>query len=543
MCVLAVGGLVVGGCYQGVGDKPSGSGADGGQDTDGAEGGADGAADAGDDDGPVEPPPGERTEEGRWRRLTSAQYHNAVRDLLGVSVDTSGFLDDTSRGESPFPSNAGIATQALDIDIYWQTANEVAAAATADLSTLVDCDPADVACATAFVDDFGGRAFRRPLTEGQQAALVGLYETGAEENPAIGFQLVISAVLQSPQFLYLTEYGEEIDPGLFALDGYEIATRLSFLLTNSIPDATLLAQAQSLTNRETLLAEAERLMQTDAFMDAVVDAQLHLTRISRLDEVSRAEVEFDAQLRESMRQEAATFIRTVMAEDGSIEGLFTTPLAFPDQRLAADIYGFGGDGQRVDVTDGTRVGLLTLPAFLASSPPLESDFEIVYRGNAVRTRLLCDTLPPPGADVMFDEPDPNQTAREKLRQHQDDPACAGCHVLMDNIGFGLLNYDDLGRYQATDAEGAIDASGFVASGEQFPFDDAAGLSEVLATLPQLRDCMTQQLFRLALAREPDDADTESMTLVGDVMHDGGGDIRGSLLALVGSDAFVLRRGQ
>lgn len=539
MWVFALAGLVGGGCYQGVRDGPEGAAAADGEGTDGEAG--DDAADDG--DGPVQPPPGERTEEGRWRRLTSAQYANAVRDLLGVLVDTSAFLFDTSRGDSPFPDNAGIATQALDIDIYWQTANQVADAATTDMSALVACDPADVACATTFIDDFGARAFRRPLTPQQQAALVGLYETGAQESPTVGFQLVISAVLQSPQFLYRAEFGEQIDPGLYALDGYEIAARLSFLLTNSIPDATLLAEAQTLTDRDALLAQAERIMQTDAFMDAMVDAQLHLTHISRLDDVSRAEPEFDAQLRESMRQEAATFVRTVMDEDGTVQGLFTTPLAFPDARLAQDIYGFGGDGARVDVSDGTRAGLLTLPAFLASSPPLESDFEIVYRGNAVRTRLLCDVLPPPGADVMFDEPDPNVTPREKLRQHQDDPACAGCHVLMDNIGFGLLNYDDLGRHMTTDTEGPIDASGFVASEQEHHFDDAAGLSEVLAGLPQTRDCMTRQMFRLALAREPDDADTESIDAVGEVMHDGGGDIRQSLLALIGSDAFVLRRGE
>lgn len=549
--MLLAAGLVLGGCYSGLdgqdGSASASAGQDGGDGADGADG-ADaegGDADDDDDDTP-DPPEGERTEEGRWRRLTTVQYHNAVEDLLGVDVDTSGFLDDTTRGDSPFPANAGIAPQAIDIDIYWQTAGDVAIEATADLPALLGgCDiGADATgCATAFIDDFATRAFRRPLEDGQRDALLGLFELGAEESATVGLQMIISAVLQSPQFLYITEYGEEIDPGLFALDGYEIASRLSFLLTNSVPDETLLGMAPELTDRDVLVAQAERLIDTPAFLDTLVEAQLHMTHISRLDEVSRSEQEFDAELRESMRNEAAQFIRAVMEEDGTVEGLLTSPIAFPDARLAADVYGFGGDGSRVDVDDGTRVGLLTLPAFLASSPPVESDFEIVYRGNAIRTRMLCDILPPPGADVMFGEPDPDATPREILEQHQEDPACGGCHVLMDNIGFGFLNYDDLGRWHETDTEGPIDASGYVVSGEEHYFDDAAGLSEVLAGLPQLRNCMTKQMFRLALAREPDAADAESMAAVSDIMDAGGGDLRGALIALVSSDAFVLRRGE
>ncbi len=547
LILVALTGSLGSGCYEGVsgvdasgedsgastGTANSGEGPDGSSGGGGSTGG-----DSGEDAEPVE------TE--RWRRLTATQYRNSVQSFLGVDVDTSGFLADIARGDSPFPSNAGIAPQAIDIDIYWNTAIAVSEQAIQDVPGLLDgCDPETQGastCGAEFIERLGRRAFRRPLTESQSTALQELFETGLEDSVERGLELVIQAVLQSPQFLYVVEYGEPAGPGQFQLDGYEVATRLAFLLTNTSPDDTLLAAAEQLDDPQERLRQAERLMQTDAFMDALVDVHLELTHISRLDEVSRSDLEFDEALRDSMTEEAERFIREVMVEDGTVEGLFTTPLAFPDARLAEDVYGFGGDGARVEVQDGTRVGLLTLPAFLASSPPLETNFEVVYRGNAVRTRLLCDTLPPPAVDVDSEQED-GLSARERLRRHQEDPACSTCHVLMDNIGFGLLNYDDLGRYLAEDDEGPIDASGYILSDEEVGFDDAAGLSEALGVLPQVRECMTTQLFRLALARDPDAADGESLARVNAALSEGGGDIRTALLELVASQTFALRRGE
>lgn len=539
ICTIAcLVGLLPAGCYVGLG-RGDGQAAGGADDS----GAGSGGVDEGGDGTAGDPGPGATTDD-RWRRLTGVQYRNAVRDLLGVEPDISGFLADTARGDSPFPSNAGVGTQEFDIEIYWQTANAVAATATADLPTLLGgCDAAEATCIDAFVERLGRRAFRRPLTDEQKAALVGVYEVGADESPRVGVQLVISTVLQSPNFLYVAEFGSEADDGGFDLDGWEIATRLSLLLTNSIPDDELLGMAEQLVDDEVLLAQADRLMQSDAFLDAMVEAQMHLTHISRLDHVARAEPEFDAELRASMQAEAAAFVRTVLADDGTIAGLLTTPLAFPDARLAEDVYGFGGDGSRVDVDDGTRVGLLTLPAFLASSPPIETEFGLVYRGNAVRTRLLCDPVPPPGVKVEFDGSEEGLTTREKLQQHQENPGCGGCHEMMDNIGFGLVNYDDLGRYAATDEFGTIDASGYVRMGDdKLAFDDARGMAEVLSTMPQLRACMAKQLFRLGTVRDPDGDDDTAMTAVEGELEQDGGDLRAAIRELVASDAFTRRRG-
>ncbi len=542
--------LLAGGCYSGVtlsqdSSADSKGTADDGGDDGTAPGGESSGGDADGSDGD-DLEPGEPTEQSRWRRLTASQYANSVESALGVRPNTDSFVADTAPGDSPFPANAGIAPQAVDIDIYWQSALAIAEAATEDTAALLgECDPATVdetACVDAFIDRLGRAAFRRPLTVAQRVALRSLYDHGAEQGLARGLQMVIEAVLQSPNFLYLVEFGGEPDAdGIRELDGYELASRLSFFLTDSSPDVALLDDAESLHDPDVLLAHTERLMQSDAFLDALVEAHLHLTHISRIDSVSRAEPAFDAELRDSMKQEARAFLGEVLQDPGTVEGLYVTPLAFPDTRLAEDIYGFGGDGSGVLVDDGSRAGLLTLPAFLASSPPIESEFEPVYRGNAVRARLLCDTLPPPTVDTNF--PDAGDLSpRDRLRQHQEDPSCAGCHVLMDNIGFGLLNYDDLGRYADVDAFGPIDASGYVLSGEEVAFGNVLEMGEVLSTLPQLRNCMATQLFRLATARDPDDADAPALAPVYTALNEGGGDIRKAITELVLSESFRTRRG-
>lgn len=540
--------LIPSGCYSGTtlsaSDdlQTSGDATDSGGGTDGDETEGDSETD---DSGP-DTPSGDPTELNRWRRLTASQYANSVEALLGTRPDTGSFIADTAPGDSPFPANAGIAPQSVDVDIYWQSAVAIAEEATADPSGLLGgCDPAaddDDACVNGFIDRFGEEAFRRPLTDDQRLALRGLFELGSAQSVERGLAMVIEAVLQSPNFLYIVEFGVDPAPGgITELDGYELAARLAFFLTDTTPDRALLDAAESLHDPEVLLSHAERLMQTDAFLQALVDAHLHITHISRIDDVSRAEPEFDEELRTSMKTEARSFLAELLVDPGTVEGLFVTPLAFPDERLAADIYGFGGSGAGMLVDDGSRVGLLTLPAFLASSPPIESEFEPVYRGNAVRARLLCDTLPPPTVDTNF--PDAGDLSpRERLRQHQQDPSCAGCHVLMDNIGFGLLNYDDLGRFSQADAFGPIDAAGYVVSDVDAEFGDVQEMGAVLSTLPQLRDCMATQLFRLATAREPDDADAGSLAPVQAALGEGGGDIRTAITQLVLSESFRTRRG-
>lgn len=237
-----------------------------------------------------------------------------------------------------------------------------------------------------------------------------------------------------------------------------------------------------------------------------------------------------------MRAEVESYVRFVMADAGTIEAFFTMEFS-PDAPGLEEIYG---------AQPGVRQGVLTLPGVLASSPPIESHFVPTYRGNAIRVRLLCDPTPPPEIEIEFSG-GPQRSARERLREHQDNPGCSACHSKMDPIGFTLENYDDLGRWR-DEADGElVDASGEVLlsrPGELYrgAVDGPANLGALLGSLPEVRACFATQWFRYALARTPGARDTCSLQpMLAELLQDGG-DVRSAIRRLTTSDAFRSRRG-
>ncbi len=474
---------------------------------------------------------------GRWRRLTVTQYVQSVRDLLGVSPDTEPFLDDIASGLSPFVSNTSVQPQALDIDNYWAASEEVVEQV--DLGALLSgCVAWDRGCAEAFIDGFGRRAFRRPLSDEQRVGLWAVYQAGAEEGFDAGIRLVIQAALNSPEFLYQTELGtpvREEEGTLYTLDAWELATRLSFLLWNTTPDDRLLdaAGAGALDTPAGLAAEAERLMQSPRFSETLEAFHLALAGVTRIDDVTRAEPELTDVVRAAMVEDARVYLRQVMQRGATVAGVFTAPIE-PSGALEA-IYQEG---------EPARHGLLSLPAVLVASPPIETDFAPTYRGASVRKYLLCDPVPPPAFAVEFEGSEEGLSSRERLRQHKDNPGCAACHELMDPIGFALETYDDLGRFRELDSDGMpIDASGYVRlTDETLEVEGPDSLSRTLGAIPEVRACMAVQWFRYALARDPTGRDACSLSPVVEVLQSGAGDIRGAVRALVTSDAFRLRRG-
>lgn len=487
---------------------------------------------------------------GRWRRLTTTQYGNAVRDLLGVDADTSAFLPDSVAGDSPFPANSAIHPQSVDIDNYWASAGRVVDAL--DVSGLVgDCDRAtrsDEACAAELLTSVGRRAYRRPLEPAELESLLGLYRLGAGLDFETGIQTALRAMLQSPHFLYLEEYGELVADGegaadddstLRRLDGYEVATRLSILLWDSIPDEALLdaAATGALETVEGIEAEARRLMESERFVDVQTDFYTRVVRADQLDTVSRAEEEFDEPLRDAMRAEVREYLHDVSTREGTVRAVFTEPVPISGDAALDVVYGDD---------PGVRVGLLSLPGVLASSPPIESDFVPTYRGSAIRANVLCDPLPPPAIAIEF-EGGGARTARERLREHQDNPGCAACHRKMDPIGFALENFDDLGRWHDADAEGTIDVSGNIlltdpSGSRDVAIDGAVELGETLGDLEEVRECMARQWFRRTAARDAGRRDGCSLQSVASVLTTGDGDTREALVALVRTAAFRFRRG-
>jgi hypothetical protein len=494
---------------------------------------------------------------GKWRRLTTLQYRNTVRDLLGLDADTSAFLLDTTTG--PFAANTLLPPQSSDIDHYDGAAATLAGRAIADLPKLLACDPGAIgqdACANKFIDNFGARAYRRPLTGEERVGLAAVYATGKEESFTAGIRLVVQAILQSPSFLYLTEFGAGTG-GARQLTGYEVASRLSYVLWNTMPDSALFSAAAmgALDTPEGVRAEADRLLTHPRLAEAVSSFHAQLLGTVKLAQegvVSRNPTrypEFNAALRAAMIDESNRFVAYLFTKgDGTVRSLLSATFSFPSGPLA-QLYGappMGPDG-RVDFTDGTRHGILTQAGFLAAEPPIETAFQAVLRGKSVRFNLLCQDVPPPPMGVDFSLPPgaENMSQQQLLRAHQVNPSCRPCHQLMDNIGFGLENYDAIGRYRGKAPDGsALDASGeLLGTDVDGPFANVKELTTKLAQSQDVRRCMARQWFRFALGREPTDVDRCSLAALEEAFVAGGGDVRRALVALVSSDVFRYRRGE
>jgi hypothetical protein len=256
--------------------------------------------------------------------------------------------------------------------------------------------------------------------------------------------------------------------------------------------------------------------------------------------------EFQAtSFRASLRGQAAAFFDDLLArQGGKLSALFTSPTVFYNKDLGA-YYGVTGTElfQSLQKTDGTAAGLLTLPAVLAvQGKPNESS--PIYRGRFVREALLCQQLPSPPPNIpSAPEVMPGVSTRERSAQHEVDPSCAGCHQLLDPIGFGFENFDTLGRYRADDAGKPVDASGNVVATRDIdgPFNGVAELAKKLAASGEVKECVTRQWFRYAINRFEQPLDGCTMQSVLESFDAAGDDLNSLPAAIVQTDAFLYRR--
>ncbi len=490
---------------------------------------------------------------GTWRRLTQRQYRNTVKDLLGIEPDTSSFLDDSTTGS--FATNTQ-PPQSKDVNAYSVAAEGIARSVTQNLPKLLGCASVTDACAQKFIRDFGSRAYRRDLSTAEYDGLLETYNLGKTESSTQGIAMVLQVVLQSPSFLYLAEFGTKSDGDVSRLSAREVASRISYLLWNTTPDAGLLASAADgrLDGVEGIESESRRLMADPRFASALGDffiQLLHINKVTNSELVQKSGVpEFDAPMRQAMLAEVRAFVSDALEHgEASVKTLFTASRAFPTGPLLKtyNVAASALSDGRLDLAVGRRAGLLTSPALMAAEPPTPTPYGAVQRGKLVRVSLMCDELPPPPENLMFVTPSDAATTPQRtlLEEHRENPTCVGCHSLMDPIGFGLENYDSIGRYRERYPKGEIiDSSGEILGDTDVDgrFQNAAGLANKLAESKQTRNCLSTQWFRFAQGREPSAADTCATRAFVSAMAEGDGDLPTAVLRFVTSDAFRFRRG-
>ncbi|HMJ54857.1 MAG TPA: DUF1592 domain-containing protein [Polyangiaceae bacterium] len=489
------------------------------------------------------------------RRLTRTEYSNTIRDLLGdTSNPAAQFSLDDAVG--PLLNNVASSVNALMAEQYRDAAETLATRAVANLSLLVPCNPATAgedACALQFIQTFARRAFRRPVDPAELAALQKLSanvysDIGTKADFATRIRVVLSAILQAPSFLYRPQMGMPLldGSGVVQLDDYEVATRLSYFLWASTPDDALLAaaDAKKLSTAPGVEAEVNRLIGDAKFARTVESFHtqwLGLDELGTLTKDSSVYPAFGDALREAMWTDVTMFVDDVVVKgDALLATLLSAPVAFVTP-ASAPLYGVaypgkGNEAVRVQLPAGQRAGLITQPSFLAvhANPNQGSP---IKRGIAVRERLLCQGLPAPPADVPAPPaPRPGATTRERFAAHTSVPACAGCHTLMDPIGFGLENYDGLGRFRTMEEGLPVDSSGELtgAGSASGKFNGAVELAGRLAQSDEVRACVTSVWLRYALGRAADDCTLDS---VKGEFASTNYDVRKLLMSVAKADAF------
>jgi hypothetical protein len=515
----------------------------------------------------VEPPrPGEARGElapTTLRRLTRAQYNNTVRDLLGVGGDpAAGFgLDEDEGG---FAANSRAPIKELQLEKYREVAEDLASKAAADMGRLVPCAPpagAEPACLDEFLRDFGKRAYRRPLT-GEEADLYrSLFAVGREGGDfASGIALVVSTMLQSPNFLYRPELGDPMRAGRegMPLTQYETASRLSYFLQNTMPDQDLFAAAEAgrLGTADEVAAQARRLIESPRARDSVVSFYLQWLQVDDLLSVEKdPEVYpmFTPEVRAAMREEIEEFVdqvgRRTDAGGGTLEALLTARYSFLRGPLFG-LYGVqaaaGGNAaglRRTDLPEGQRAGVLTLAGIMAKHGHPDQSSPVA-RGYVISDRLLCVVPPEPPQDVdaAVPKPDPNVSTRVRFEQHRTKPECAACHALMDPLGLAFESFDGMGRFRTMDGLVRVDSTSELRGTDQDgPVENAVELVGRLARSSEVRACMTRQWFRYALGRLDTEGDQPAIKAAIEAFSRNGHRLPDLMVALAASHPFRFRR--
>jgi len=490
-------------------------------------------------------------------RITSSQYANSVRDLLGSGAPIGPLDPDQLTDGFASIGSSSIVSSASATGLYEAAANAAAAWVFADptrATAALACVPTtatDTTCATRAISALGQRAYRRPLTTDETNRLVTLATTLAGQSGGtitIGMQYAVSAILQSPNFLYRVELGapSAADGGRTKYNSYEMASRLASTLWNTVPDSMLLDAAgkDSLSTADGVKAQAQRMMadpHAQQGMAAFVDDLYALRNLHDVQPDPTLFPTFTETLRSAMQTEfEMRVIDMVFTTRGDYLSLLDNKTTFVNDELATH-YGLPAAGstafRKVTIpADSPRAGILGSGAILAGLA-LPQRTGPTRRGKYIRETLLCNPIPPPPSGVIPQLPpptDPTATMRTRLTAHRAGPTCAPCHGLMDPLGFGLENFDAIGKYRTLENGHPVDATGNLAGAT---FDGLAQMGTVLRNAAVSGPCFVSKVYMNAQSRDAGQADAAILDTLASGFAASGNKADQLLLSLVSSDPF------
>lgn len=514
-------------------------------------------------DTPTDPTAAEVPEDGgigeiSARRLSRDELDNVLFDIVGddrrvsatfLPPDVIDPFDNQISNQEPTP----VVVSGLEA-----LANDVATTLLADPArrdAVLGCVPVsdtDEACFATFVSSFGRLALRRSLTADEVDRFVAAGVAFATDTGDFyeGVDVLLRAILQHPEFVYRIERGAPTDEaGVFRLNGNEVATRLSFLIWGSSPDAALLDLAESggletpdqlRSAATTLLADPRARTRVDRF-HAMWLGYWSLPHPEALTNALRAETR--ALVEDVVFDRQAPWLELFTADGTFVDDTLATHYGLPLPGSATGSSPAGGPTW-VSYAGTTRMGLLSQGAFLSVNAKF-GDTSPTLRGKLIRERLLCQDIPPPPPTVNVDEApegdDPGDCKVDRYEEHRAVGACHSCHQLMDPMGFGLENYDREGRFRTHDdgdASCTISGDGEI---DGVAFNGPKGLAEQLVAGSDLPACAVLQIVRFATGHEVGAFDLPLVDRLTAGWEADGYLLDALILGLVGDDTFLYRR--
>jgi len=494
----------------------------------------------------------------RFVRLNHKQWENSVKDALKLAQPlglSNAFVAEPLR--STFDTNGSLLSVSADTFRDYQIAAESLAATVAHDSAIMDRFAPNDADSATFIKNLGKRAFRRPLTDAEVAACQALFAKGpaligSGDDFADGAELVASYLFQSPHFVYRTELSTQVVDGKVPLSSYEIASKLSYAVTESMPDDALLAAADAnqLGARDKVISEIKRLLATPAAAASLLSFHEQMLVMREFETISKRDefTGFGEGVGEDLKEEARHFIQDVVfQQDKGFQTLFSAPYTYANDRIRG-LYGAPATGggatsfTRLELDPTQRAGLLTQIGFLAANAEQDTP-NIIIRGVHIARKVLCSALPDPPDDVPpLPEQMPGSTNRQRVEAATKDAPCNGCHTTIINpLGIALESLDGVGRYRAQDNGQPIDAStSYTIDGQLVPINGPVALANAIAGSDEAHACYAQNWAEYLYGRVVTRVSDNQLVQQGGWLSRDQASAQNLIVNLLATDAFLTR---
>lgn len=463
------------------------------------------------------------------RRITESQYRHTIADVFSPEIKINARFEPEKREEGLLAiGSAQLSLTSSGFEQYFALASSISDQVLGEKqrTASVPCKPAnpaqaDDACARQFIEKYGERLFRRPLTESETLARLKTASTGAKQSGDFhaGLKLALTSLLVAPEFLFKVETAEPdpANPGQYRLDGYTKAARVSFLIWDSAPDQELLAAARSgaIHTEAGLKQQLTRLTSSPRFEDGVrafFTDMLQLDGLENLVKDSTIYPKFNQAVSDSAKEQTLETIIDLLVRKGrDYRDLFTSNDTFVNRPLAS-VYRipFASSSDWAPYTfpeSSERSGILTQVSFLSlfAHPGTSSP---TRRGIKVLEIFMGEPTPDPPADVDFSrvQDSTKGTIRGRLLDHMNNIGCAGCHRRTDPPGLALEHFDGLGQLRTMENGTRIDVSAELNGGVKF--EGAQGLGKFLHDDPRVPACLVRNVYAYGVGRKTDERDKD-----------------------------------